>query len=1089
MSIVTLKIDGTPVEVDSGTTILEAAEKIGAWIPTLCHHKAMIPTGSCRICMVAVEQNGASRVVPSCVTKVSDGMTVLTDSDDVKSARATVAELLLARCPNIPEIIELCRKLGVSETVLEKYDVEEACILCGRCVQICHEVMEVGAIDFIHRGPDRKIEAPFDTRSEICQECGACAYVCPTGKLQPHDLWGHTPDPLRNTFEEDLCARPNIHMPFPSAVPSVPVINRDNCIHFKTGKCGICETVCQPNAIDYDQEEEETELEVGAVVLSPGFKRFDPGVLGELGFGRFPNVVTSMQFERILSASGPYEGEVKRPSDGKHPRRIAFLQCVGSRDQRTHTYCSAFCCMQATKEAIIAKEHDDNIESTIFYMDIRSFGKGFEDYRNRAENEVGVRYIRSQISSVKEDYESQNVIVDYVDPVSGKRMKEEFDLLILSVGIVPSPAGVKLAEKFGVEMDDHGFCKWASFAPVDTKREGVFVTGAFAGPKDIPETVAQASAAAGRVAEYLAASRGTEVVPVTFPEPRDVSGEEPRIGVFVCHCGINIAGTVNVQAVEEYAATLPYVVYVQRTLFTCSQDSITNIRKVIEEQNLNRVVVASCTPRTHEPIFQDTLREAGLNPYLFEMANIREQCAWVHKDEPVDATEKAKELVTMIVSKAKHLESLESSQITVKPRGIVIGGGVAGIITTLALAGQGYVVHLIEKSDRLGGLATKFDRTNFGEDISSKLDELIRAVEQNTLIKLYLNADVSSVSGHVGNFIVNTSTGESVDGGAIVVTTGAKEYVPTEYNYGKHDGIMTQLELEEKFHGKPFEFPAGKSVVMIQCVGSRCEERTYCSRVCCTHAIKNAMRIRRETPDVTPYVLYRDIRTYGIYEDLYRAARKAGVVFLRFDENDPPEVDVSGEDPVVRVNSPDLHDRVELNPSHVILSAAVVALEENEELAKVLKVSTTQEGFFLEAHIKLRPVDFASEGIFVAGLAHAPKTFDEAIGQALAAAGRAGIILSKKHLDSGAIVAKVQDTKCIACLTCVRLCPYDAPILSTESGVVRIEEVKCQGCGLCAGACPAKAIQLAHYKDDQIDSILDSIAAIQAEKSGSVKKG
>jgi heterodisulfide reductase subunit A-like polyferredoxin len=853
-------------------------------------------------------------------------------------------------------------------------------------------------------------------------------------------------------------------------------------------RCGICSEclqcveACEAKAIVHEERPRTRELEVGAVVLSTGFRMADASKLGEYGWGRFPNVVTSLEFERILSASGPYMGEIKRGSDGAHPKRIAFLQCVGSRDRRMHTYCSAFCCMQVTKEAIVAREHDPDIEATIFYMDIRAFGKGFEDYVERARARSGVRYVRSQISAVKEVPGSRNIRIEYVDPETGRRTTEEFDMFVLSVGVEPSPEGVELARKLGVALDEHGFCQWAGFDPVDTNVPGIFVTGMFAGPKDIPETVVQASAVAGRVSEFLGEARGTEIEPVEYPEPRDVSGEEPRIGVFVCHCGINIAGTIDVEAVEKFAATLPNVVYVQRTLFTCSQDSIINIRNKIQEQNLNRVVVASCTPRTHEPIFQDTLREAGLNPYLFEMANIREQCSWIHRLEPEAATEKAKSLVAMTVAKARRLEQLYPSSISVLPAAVVVGGGLAGMTAALAIAGQGYPVHLIEKSDSLGGNARRVRRTAGGERVAERLERIITAVEQNPQITVHLGEELTRFAGHIGHFEITLRSGDTVEGGAVIIATGAGEHQPQEYAYGQHPRIVTQLELEQALDEERLTIdPSGGGIVMIQCVGSRDENHPYCSRVCCTEAVKNALLLRERHPDLPITVLYRDIRTYGKYEDLYLQAREKGITFLRYDETRKPEVTVQNDTIHVSCHSPDLRQTITIRPQWLVLSAGIVAEPSNVELGKILKVPTNQDGFFLEAHIKLRPVEFASEGIFLAGLAHAAKTIDETIGQALAAAGRAGAVLSHTTLEAGAIVARVDPEECVACLTCVRLCPYGAPRIN-EDGVAEIDAIKCQGCGLCAGACPAKTIQLKHFTDTQIEAIVESIEEIVAHE-------
>jgi heterodisulfide reductase subunit A len=1069
----TLIINGAAVTAEKGATILEAAQSAGISIPTLCRHRGMIPTGACRICMVRIEDGRGRRLVASCVHPAQDGLVVETASEDVLDARRSVAELLLARCPDNPAVREIARQAGVTEVPWAEDAAPDDCILCGRCVQICHEVMKVGAIDFLGRGAKRVVRAPFGEDSRVCQECGACAFVCPTGAIRHDELWGRRPGPLREPFEEGMGRRPTINRPFPSAVPSIPAIDRGNCVHFKTGNCGVCSTVCPAGAINYDQTTAERTLEVGAIVLAPGFKRFDPSGLKELGFGRFPNVVTSIQFERILSASGPTMGVIARPSDGAHPKRIAFLQCVGSRDRRTNPWCSAFCCMQATKEAMIAREHDAGIDATIFFMDIRAFGKGFESYWNRARTQTGVKYVRSQVSSVKEALGSRNLLLSWVDPGTGRRTDGEFDLLVLSVGAEPSPEGIVLAGKLGVPLDGHGFCGGVPFSPVDTGAEGIFVTGMFSGPKDIPETVTQASAAAGRVASYLAEARGTEVTRREYPVPRDVSAEEPRVGVFVCHCGINIAGTVKVEEVEKFARTLPGVVHVERSLFTCSQDSQQIIRKRAAEKNLNRVVVASCTPRTHEPIFQDTMREAGLNPYLFEMANIREQCAWVHQAVPDEATVKAMELVAMTVAKARLLGPLQAAAIPVLQEAVVVGGGMAGMTAALSLAGQGFNVHLVEREKELGGLGRRLSATLGGGDVRAHAALLADAVRRNDRIRLHPGAEPAQVRGHIGHFEMDLTTGAKVQGGIIIVATGAREHRPAHFLYGEHPRVLTQLEFEEG--GLP-EMPDDGSVVMIQCVGSRVPERNYCSRVCCAQAVKNALAVKRRHPRAAVTVLYRDIRTYGLAEESYREAREAGVMFLRFEEDRSPEVAADGDRLVVMHHDAELGANVTLTADLLVLSAAVEAAPGNRRLGEILKVPVMEDGFFLEAHAKLRPVDFASEGIFLAGLAHGPKSTDESIAQALAAAGRAGIILSHDTLQANAAVSSVNEDKCISCLTCVRICPYDAPAPRAD-GIVEIPAVKCQGCGLCAAACPGKAIQLGKFRDDQIDAMIGAFGA------------
>jgi heterodisulfide reductase subunit A2 len=1079
---IALTVDGKAVTVPVGATVLAAAEKAGLQIPTLCRHRGMLPSGSCRICMVRVEDARGGRLVASCAFPVSPGMNVRTDTEDVLEARRVIGELLLARCPEIPAVREIAAKVGATDTPFDRDDLRRSCILCGRCVQVCREAMGVNAIDFDGRGFARSVRAPFDERSPTCQECGACAFVCPTGAIVGSDLWGHRPRPLKSEFDEGVGPRPTISRPFPSAVPSTPAIDRANCVHFRTGQCGICSKACPAGAIDYDQQASRRTLEVGAVVLAPGYRRFDASRLGELGFGRFPNVVTSIQFERILSASGPTKGVVQRPSDGRHPKRIAFLQCVGSRDRRAHAYCSAFCCMQATKEAMVARDHDASIASTIFFMDLRAFGKGFESYWERAKREAGVQYVRSQISSVREVAGSGDLRLAFVDPETGKKAERDFDLLVLSVGAEVSPETVALANTFGVALDEHGFCHSARFAPVDTSAEGVFVTGMFSGPKDIPETVSQASATAARVGAYLAEARGTEVVPKVYPPERDVAEQEPRIGIFVCHCGINIAGTIKVEEVEKHARTLPNVVHVERSVFTCSQDSQLNIRRRIAEKGLNRVIVASCTPRTHEPIFQDTMREAGLNPYLFELANIREQCAWVHQALPDVATDKAKEIVEMMVAKARRLSALEPSMIPVEQTAIVVGGGLAGMTAALSLAGQGFGVQIVERGPALGPVpdpkpAPPAPYHSYGTDGSMRehLCTLAEAVARHGRIQVHTGATPVLMRGHVGHFELELSTGAKLAGGAIVVATGALEHRPVEYGFGAHGRVMTQLELERR---GDLPLADGGTVVMIQCVGSRDDGHPYCSRVCCTQAIKNALALKTRYPEARVVVLYRDVRAYGLHELLYREAREAGASFLRYDESRKPDVEVAGPEKLLVVqHDPGLRADVPIEADWVVLSAGIEAAPANQTLAQVLKVAVQADGFFLEAHAKLRPVDFASEGLFLAGLAHGPKTADETIAQALAAAGRAGMLLSHGTLEANAVVSKVDRDKCASCLTCVRVCPFDAPKPGAD-GIVEIPAVACQGCGLCAASCPAKAIQLGKFRDDQILAMVEAFGAI-----------
>ena len=1081
--MVNLTIDGRKVEVEEGTTVLKAAEKLGIKIPTLCYFEALTPQGACRLCVVEIVGGARRGLSASCAYVVEEGLEVRTDSKRVIEARKLVIELLLLRCPDVPKLQELAEEIGIDRARYERFKPEEEkCILCGLCVRVCQELMHVGAINFVNRGSSRKVSPPFDEYSSVCVTCGACEVVCPTGAINLDEITKNIPRPIKADFDERLATRPSIFLPFPQAVPKVPVIDRQTCMHFLNDACGACESFCGPKAIKYDQEDEVRELDVGSVILAPGFELTNPSLKDEYGYSRYPNVVTSMEFERILSASGPYQGHIQRPSDQSGPEKVAWIQCVGSRDNSCDKgYCSSVCCMYATKEAIIAKEHSPDIKPTIFYMDIRAHGKGFDQYYERARDDYGVRYIQCQISKIVEKPKSKNLIIAFIDK-EGKVVEEEFDLVVLSLGMTPSTSSRELAEKLGIETDSYGFCQTDSLNPVKTSRPGVFVCGAFESPKDIPETVSQASGSAAFASELISEARGTLICEEEFSPERDISGEEPRIGVFVCHCGINIGGVVDVPAVKEYAKSLPHVAYVDENLYTCSQDTQTKIKEVIKENNLNRVVVASCTPRTHEPLFQKTIREAGLNKYLFEMANIRDQCSWVHMDKKEEATKKAKDLVRMAIAAASYVEPLQEQELSVTKRALVVGGGASGMAAALGLADQGFEVALVEKEKELGGNLRHLHYTLRDDGIQTYMQSLIERVKNHPLILVITDGVIVDFTGFKGNFKTGIMAGpgmayRQIEHGVTIIATGGEEYKPEEYLYGQDKRVMTQQELEGKIVRDEINLGHVNEVVMIQCVGSRIPERPYCSRLCCSAAIKNALKIKEKNPQSRVFILYRDIRTYGLLEDYYTKARKAGIIFIRYDLEEKPQVKIEKGALQVEVDDPALGERVVLNPQLLVLSSAIVP-RENEELATLMKLQRTQEGFFLEAHMKLRPVDLATEGIYLCGLAHSPKPLDESLSQAAAAVSRACTLLAHDTVSVGGMVARVDGEKCAVCLTCVRVCPYDVPFIN-EEGVAQIDAAKCQGCGSCAAECPGKAIQLQHCEDKQI--IAKSIALFKVE--------
>ncbi|HEX5950031.1 MAG TPA: FAD-dependent oxidoreductase, partial [Actinomycetota bacterium] len=833
-------------------------------------------------------------------------------------------------------------------------------------------------------------------------------------------------------------------------------------------ECLACVEACGPGAFLHDDEDRELELEVGAVVLAPGFDVHDPGTRGEYGYGRYPNVLSALEYERMLSASGPTQGRIERPSDGRCPRTVAFIQCVGSRDQE-HGYCSSVCCMFANKQAMLTLDHEPDCRATVFLMDMRAMGKGADAFYRRARD-MGVRFVRSRPSSITEDPETRDPTITWED-AAGALHTDRFDLAVLSIGVESSRRAGATAGALGIVLDRHGFCELQEFEPLDTSRPGVFVAGPFGEPKDIPDSVAEASAAAARVMAELADARGALTAETRYPPERSIAGEEPRVGVFVCHCGSNIAGVIDVEDAADYAKGLRGVVCSRDTMYACSSDALALIKEQVREHGLNRVVVASCTPRTHEPIFQDTLREAGLNPFLFEMANIRDQASWVHRDEPEKATAKAKDLIRMSVARARALEPLAVSDLPITHEAVVVGGGAAGMTAAAALGEMGYPVHLVERTDRLGGRALELDRTIDGGDPAAFVAGLERRVAENPNVTVHLRAGLTDVHGFVGNFssVIEDDHGErtTVEHGVVIVATGAREARPEVFGLGSSRRVVTGMDLERMLADDDPALREARSVGFILCAGSLGERTPYCSQTCCGQSIKNAIRLKEQDPDRPVYVWFKEIRTAGLAERHYTRAREMGVVFTRYDDADPPAVSVDG---VLQVGfrDPSLRGRLRVPLDLLVLATPTVPNDGSANLAKLLKVPVTADGFFLEAHVKLRPVDFASEGIFLCGSAHYPKDLDASIAQAYAAAGRAAAILARPALEAGGVVAEVDQDRCAACLTCVRICPYGVPVIDPVTKKASIEAAACQGCGICASECPAKAIELHHYTDAQI---------------------
>jgi heterodisulfide reductase subunit A len=896
-----------------------------------------------------------------------------------------------------------------------------------------------------------------------CTACGTCSNYCPV----------HPPDP----YNQYLKTTTAINIPYTQAVPASYWINGQHCLFIQKRECKQCSRVCQRRAIDFNQKRKIIKLHVGAIILCPGFKPYDPSPSNDYRYRESPNVISAMEFERISCASGPYSGKILRPSDLKRPERIAFIQCAGSREKSPgNTYCSSVCCKVALKDSLVALEHEPDIKITIFYIDMRTFGKGFEEFFIRAK-ELGVRFIRSKVSELIRDPDTEDLFLRYLDE-DGRVKEEVFNLVVLSAGIEPPKGISQLAISAGIELDRNGFCKTNPFSPLETTRKGIFVAGAFQGPKSIPESVIQASGAAAMAGELLHSSRWTMTKERDIPAERSVDEEEPRIGVFVCRCGKNIGDVVNCDDLKGYAEGLPGVTFSTSNLYSCSQDAQLLIQEIIQNQRLNRIVIAACTPRTHEPLFQETARGAGLNSCLVEMVNIRDQCSWVHTYQKEEATEKAKDLVRMAVAKAYLLEPLPEKEVDVIRRVLVIGGGLSGMTSAISIAEQGFDCILVEKEENLGGNLRNLYYTLSGSDPQGLLRDITKKVTGNPRIRVLTSTRIENIQGFVGNFTTTLSIYKkdgmesmTIDHGAIIVATGARTCRPNKYLYGANPKVILQADLEEKMGKSGKESLRGiKDVVMIQCVESRDEKHPYCSQVCCSHALKNAMKIKDYDPTIRVTILYRDMMSYGFLEEYYILARKRGVNFIRYELDIPPDVRNDGEGAIiVEVRDPVSRNKILLRTDLVVLSPAIESQGEMG-LIETLNIPLSPDGFFLESHVQLRPVESCVDGIYLCGMAHFPKPIEESIAQAKAAAQKAISLLSKGKVKVDPVVSFVDQVRCTGCGICEAFCPFQAIRVKKVERGRKAETIPpaCKGCGVCASYCPSRAIRMGRFTDEQI---------------------
>ena len=915
-------------------------------------------------------------------------------------------------------------------------------------------------------------KTPRLVREDLCVACGLCVDACP-------QVGG-------NEFDQGLKARKAIYRPFPQSVPAAYVIDKEACLNDKILVCGHCMDACDVDAIDFDMQPEDIEIRAGSILVAVGFQEFDARVLGNYGYGRFPDVITSLELERMLNPSGVTQGHVVRPSDMKTPERIIFIQCVGARGEGGRPYCSRFCCMNAVKDSMLIRQHDPEVEDvTILYTDLRAFGKGFDDFVQRSYDEKSANYVRGRPAKIEcVDDGSLQVFVE--DTLEHEQQRLGADLVVLSVAAAPNRGAQKLAETLGIETDTYGFIARhdPAISAVESTRDGIFVCGSAMGPQVIPDCVAQASAAAARAQMFLQVDRVEEEE--SEVEPLDLSGP-PRVGVVVCHCGVNIAGVLNVPELTEYAREIPGVVAASDDIFACSSTGQEELSELIRENDLNRVVIAACTPRTHEPVFRATLAGLGFNPYLLEMVNIRDQCSWVHSADPKHAQDKARTLIRMGVARAQHLEELHEGQAPMERSALVIGGGIAGVQAATDLAEGGFEVTLVEKAGRLGGRLAGRDLKLMYPNMrpaSEVLGEKLTRLEESGA-NVCLNTEVEDITGFVGNFQAKLKGvhEDSLAIGAIILAIGAELHDPKgEYGFGKFPNVLTSLQVEHCFASEDdvlrLNGRVPEAASFLLCVGSRDPECfSGCSRYCCPTAIKQAMHLAEQGVDTT--IFYRDIRTISTgAEEMYRKARGMGVLFIRIPPGHKAEVIGEGRAQFVRCFDDLLGRLIEVPTDLVVLGVGMRPRQpETAHFHELLKTPLGLDGFFLERHPELAPVETAVEGVFLAGTVQGPKDVVDSVAQASAAAAKAAVLLSHDTVTQDPAIANVEEARCRACGQCVTICDFQAPqLVETADGeaVARINASLCKGCGTCAAWCPSGAIASRHFTDRQIGAMIDA---------------
>lgn len=960
-------------------------------------------------------------------------------------------------------LVEREATIGGIMAVLDKNFPTLDCSICIEAPKMSEvdlhpniEILSMAEVDSIEGGPGDfrvRIRQKSSFVTDECTRCGDCTVACPIV--------------LPNEFDSGMASRKAIYTPIPQAVPGAYIIDIDHCLNDPPNyiPCNRCYQACSPKAIDFLMPREKLlHRDVGSIIVSVGYDSLDPRDLREFGYGLHPDVLTALEFERLINSAGPTGGEILKPSNREHPNNILFVLCVGSRDNRFQRYCSRFCCMYSIKHAYQALDHGVK-DISVLYMDLRAYGKGFDGFLDRTE-EAGARFLHGRPSYVGANGKG-SIRVRYEDTDLAARIEEDYDMVVLANAVKPSAGLPDLAERLGIELDDDGFIKAMETEGglVVTSRDGIYAAGCTTGPKDIPDSVAEGSGAAALALSHVAQR--------SWPEPPEIEPMEdidtPRVGVFVCHCGSNIAGVIDVAQVVEFAKTLPDVVYVTDQMFSCAGNTQHEIEEAIKRERINRVVIAACSPKTHEAIFRGVMVRAGLNPFLLEMSNIRNMDSWVHKFDKDGATSKAADMVSMAVEKARRLVPLEITHLPLEQKVLVIGGGIAGMTAAVSLVEQGFETHLAERSDSLGGMLNQLD------DISPaciKANELVevkaRAVAKSN-IHVHLGVDIESIGGIVGSYQIRLSDGQEFIVGAIVVATGSVPYQPSEFGYGEDAEVITNLDLE---HLMEQGGPEAEHITFVSCVGSR-QDRMGCSRYCCTSMIGQALRLRKMGKKVR--VLYKDIRTYSRQaEELYEQAMRSGVQFFRYDRDQPPQEVITFKDGNVEVYDSLFGGKIRIPTDLLVL---VVGLKPSEgDLADQLKLSRSEDGFLMELHPKLGPAETATQGIYLAGAAQGAKDVRESMAQALAATGKVGALLSRGVIEKEPLTAQVDEDLCTGCMRCVKVCPYSAIVQTgpVNEGKVRILEAVCMGCGNCAAECNFDAIDMPYFTKDQVLAQIDA---------------